>query len=214
MSGATVTVIGTSDPVPTRERILYASAELFRRQGYAGTGLKQIAAESDATLGSVYHFFPGGKEHLADEVLRAGGRFFLALYEATADGAPDLVSAVRAFFTGAGQTLEATEFADACPIATVAGEIASTHEVLRVATADVFESWLGALVEDAVEAGVPAGRARPLALSVLAVLEGAFLLSRSLRSVEPMRAASDAAVALVSAALVSAAIAANEEAGQ
>jgi AcrR family transcriptional regulator len=148
--------------VPTRERVLYASAELFRRQGYAGTGLKQIAAESDATLGSVYHFFPGGKEHLADEVLRAGGRFFLALYEAIADGAPDLMSAVRDFFDGAGQTLVATDFADACPIATVAGEIASTHELLRVATADVFESWLGALVEDAVEAGVAADRARPL----------------------------------------------------
>jgi hypothetical protein len=73
--------------------------------------------------------------------------------------------------------------------------------VLRVATADVFESWLGALAEDAVEAGVPAERARPLAVSVLAVLEGAFLLSRSLRSVEPMRAASDAAVSLVSDAL-------------
>ena len=191
----------TAAAVPTRERIVYASAELFRRQGYAGTGLKQIAAGSDATLGSVYHFFPGGKEQLADEVLRAGGRFFLALYEAIADGAPDLVSAVRDFFAGAGETLLATDFADACPIATVAGEIASTHEVLRVATADVFESWLGALAKDAVQAGVAVERARPLALSVLAVLEGAFLLSRAMRSVEPMQAASDAAVALVSSAL-------------
>jgi flavin-binding protein dodecin/AcrR family transcriptional regulator len=168
---------------------------------YAGTGLKQIAAESEATLGSVYHFFPGGKEHLADEVLRAGGRFFLALYEAIADAAPDLESALRDFFAGAGETLVATHFADACPIATVAGEIASTHEVLRVATADAFESWLEALAEDAVEAGVPDGRARPLALSVLVLLEGAFLLSRSLRSVEPMQAASDVAVALVMDAL-------------
>jgi AcrR family transcriptional regulator len=190
--------------VPTRERIVYASAELFRRQGYAGTGLKQIAAGSDATLGSVYHFFPGGKEQLADEVLRAGGRFFLALYEAIAAAAPDLVSAVRDFFGGAGETLVATDFADACPIATVAGEIASTHEVLRLATADVFESWLGALAEDARQAGVAAARAGTLALSVLAVLEGAFLLSRALRSVEPMRAASDAAVALVLTALASA----------
>lgn len=187
--------------VPTRDRILYASAELFRRQGYAGTGLKQIATEAEAPFGSVYHFFPGGKEQLADEVLRVGGRFFLALYEGIAAEAPDLVGAVRDFFAGAGETLAATDFADACPIATVAGEIASTNETLRKATADVFESWLGALAEDAVEAGVPSGRARGLAISVLAALEGAFLLSRSLRSVEPMRAAGDAAVALVEAAL-------------
>ena len=187
--------------VPTRDRILYASAELFRRQGYAGTGLKQIATESHAPFGSLYHFFPGGKEQLADEVLRVGGRFFLALYEAIAAQAPDLTTAVRDFFAGAGETLEATGYADACPIATVAGEVASTHEVLRRATADVFESWLAALADDAVDAGIAPDRARPLALSVLALLEGAFLLSRSTRSLEPMQACSEAAVALVDAAL-------------
>ena len=176
---------GATD-IPTRDRILYASAELFRRQGYAGTGLKQIAAEAHAPFGSVYHFFPGGKEQLADDVLRTGGRFFLALYEAIA---------------GAAQTLEATDFADACPIATVAGEIASTHEVLRRATEDVFESWLTAVARDAKQAGVPPDRSRPLALSVLAILEGAFLLSRSLRSTEAMAACSQSAVALVEAAV-------------
>jgi AcrR family transcriptional regulator len=187
--------------IPTRDRILYASAELFRRQGYAGTGLKQIATEARAPFGSVYHFFPGGKEQLADDVLRTGGRFFLALYEAIAGAAPDLPTAVGDFFAGAAETLEATDFADACPIATVAGEIASTHEVLRVATADVFESWLAALAKGALEAGVDAERARPLAVSVLALLEGAFLLSRSTRSLDPMKACSEAAVALVAAAL-------------
>jgi AcrR family transcriptional regulator len=199
MPSATATA--TPHSVPTRERILYASAELFRRQGYAGTGLKQIAAESDATLGSVYHFFPGGKVQLTDEVLRAGGRFFLALYESIAAAAPDFVGAIRDFFDGAGQTLEATNYADACPIATVAGDIASTNEILRQATADVFESWLAAVAEDALEAGVPSDRTRSLALGVLALLEGAFLLSRSLRSLDPMRSCSDAALALVSAEL-------------
>jgi AcrR family transcriptional regulator len=187
--------------IPTRERIMYASAELFRRQGYAGTGLKQIAAESDVTLGSIYHFFPAGKRHLADDVLRAGGEFFLALYESIAAAAPDLGSTVRDFFAGAAQTLVATGFADACPIATVAGEVASTDPILREAAADAFESWLAAVSEDALEAGVPAERARPLAESVLALLEGAFLLSRTLRSVEPMSACAEAAVSLVVGAL-------------
>jgi AcrR family transcriptional regulator len=194
----------TVTDVPTRERILYASAELFRRQGYAGTGLKQVVAQAEAPFGSLYHFFPAGKEELADEVLRTGGRFFLALYESIAESAPDLASTVREFFAGAADTLRSTDFADACPIATVAGEVASTHEVLRRASADVFESWLAALTKDAVEHGVAPVRARALALSVLAILEGAFLLGRSLRSTEPMDAAGAAAVALVSAALAEA----------
>lgn len=134
-------------------------------------------------------------------MLRVGGRFFLALYEAIAGAAPDLLTAVGDFFAGAGETLEATDYADACPIATVAGEVASTHEVLRIATADVFESWLAAVAQDAIEAGVAPERARPLALSVLALLEGAFLLSRSTRSLDPMKAVSEAALALVASAL-------------
>lgn len=192
------------DPPTTRERIVYAGAEIFRRQGYAGTGIKHIAAHADATLGSIYHFFPGGKDQLADEVLRTAGSFFLALYEAIAAAAPDLPSGVRDFFAGAAETLETTGYADACPIATVAGDIASTNPLLRETTAEVFESWLTALAQDAVEAGIAPEQARPLALSVLALLEGAFLLSRSLRSLEPMVACGEAAVGLVENAIAQA----------
>ena len=191
----------TEQKTGTRDRILFTSAELFRRHGYAATGLKQITAEAEAPFGSLYHFWPGGKQQLADEVLRTGGDFFLGLYRSIVDGAPDLVTAVRDFFGGAAETLRATDYADACPIATVAGEVASSDEVLRKATADVFELWLGALVADLVEAGVAREPARALALSVLAILEGAFLLSRSLRSTEPMSAGGESAAALVSTAL-------------
>jgi AcrR family transcriptional regulator len=193
--------VATDQHTGTRDRILFASAELFRRQGYAATGLKQVTAQAHAPFGSLYHFWPGGKQQLADEVLRTGGAFFLALYRHVTDEAPDLLTGVRDFFDGAGETLRVTEWADACPIATVAGEVASTDDVLRRATADVFELWLGALAADLAEAGLAPERARPLALSTLALLEGAFLLCRSLQSTEPMRAAGEAAVALLSTAL-------------
>ncbi len=203
MIAAMPTATQAPTETPTRERILYAAAELFRRQGYAGTGLKQVLAEAEAPFGSMYHFFPGGKEELAEEVLATGGRFFLALYEGIAAEAPDLESTVRDFFAGAGQTLVATGYQDACPIATVAGEIASTHDRLRRSAAAAFESWIAAFEADAIEAGVGPAAARPLAISVVAILEGAFLLCRSLQSTEPMDAAGESAVALVRAGLAS-----------
>ena len=52
----------------TKDRIIDSSAELFRRQGYTGTGVKQIVAAASAPFGSIYHFFPGGKEELGAEV--------------------------------------------------------------------------------------------------------------------------------------------------
>src|SRR4051794_40520660 len=148
----------------TRDRILFASAELFRRQGYAATGLKQVTAQAEAPFGSLYHFWPGGKQALAEEVLRAGGDFFLALYRQIVDDAPDLLTGVRDFFAGAGETLRVPDYADACPIAPVAGEVAGSHDVLRQATADVFELWVGAMTDDLAQAGVARERARAVAL--------------------------------------------------
>jgi hypothetical protein len=76
----------------------------------------------------------------------------------------------------------------------VAGETASTSERLRRAGAEAFESWLGALGGRLEAEGVPAPRARELALSTVMLLEGGFLLSRSLRSTVPLRVARDTAL--------------------
>ena len=64
--------VSETQTVPTKQRILYAAAELFRRRGYSGTGLKQISEESRAPFGSLYHHFPGGKEELGEDVIRQG----------------------------------------------------------------------------------------------------------------------------------------------
>jgi AcrR family transcriptional regulator len=186
----------------TRDRLVTTTAELFRRQGYTGTGLKQIVTEAGAPFGSLYHFFPGGKEHLGAEVIRWSGASYLVLVNEFFDPAPDVATAVEWAFAGAGMTLAQTGYADACPIATVALEVASTNETLRQATAEVFESWIVAVAARFESAGIEADTARALTLTVLALLEGAFLFSRAARSLEPMAAAGATATAAVRAALV------------
>lgn len=191
----------TSERPGTRDRIVFASAELFRRQGYAATGLKQIVADAEAPFGSIYHFFPGGKEELGAETIRVGGRFFLALADTYLTGDDDPATEIRDFFDGAAETLEATDYADACPIATLALEVASTSEPLRIATAEAFDSWLEALTGRFRAAGLGVEEAETLALAVLSALEGAFVLCRSKRSTAPLAAARDMAVAAIEDAL-------------
>jgi AcrR family transcriptional regulator len=188
-------------PAATKDRIVDATAELFRHQGYNGTGVKQIVAEANAPFGSLYHFFPGGKSELGDEVIRASGAMYLELFATIAGAAPDVVTAIGDFFDGAAETLRETDYADACPIATVALEVASTNETLRKATADVFESWFEAATAYFVHAGIDEGRARDLSLEMLMLLEGAFLFSRASKTTRPMEIAGAAAVAAVREAL-------------
>jgi len=191
----------------TRDRIVEAAADAFRRQGFAGAGLKQISTASRAPFGSLYHFFPGGKTELAGATLRWAGLGYQELVEAVWDAEPDVVSAVHAVFEGAAATLRESDYADACPIATVALEVASTNETLRAVTADIFDGWLVSLSSRLETGGVPESRARELAILVLAALEGGFLLSRAAKSTEAMEALGRSTVESVRAALGDAATA-------
>jgi AcrR family transcriptional regulator len=188
----------------TRERIVETSAELFRTQGYAATGVKQIVTAAEAPFGSLYHFFPGGKEQLGAEAVRTSGAVYAQLIAAVFDPAPDIVSGVRSFFELAGVHLVQTDYADACPIATVALEVSSTSEPMRTACAEVFESWIDAGSRRIQSAGIAPEKARELAIAMLAALEGAFVLARATRTTEPLTIAGESAANAVAAELASA----------
>jgi AcrR family transcriptional regulator len=185
----------------TRERIVEHSAELFRRQGFAGTGVKQIVADAGAPFGSLYHFFPGGKEQLGEEVIRWSGGVYALLIDAFFRPGEEPVAATRKLFAAAALTLRESDYADACPIATVALEVSSTNEPLRQACADVFNAWVDTLTERLVDCGLPRKRSRTLAISLIASLEGAFVLARALRSTEPVEVAGASASATVRKAM-------------
>ena len=48
-----------------RREILAAASTVFRRRGYAATGMREIAAELDMTAGNLYYYFRGKDELLA-----------------------------------------------------------------------------------------------------------------------------------------------------
>jgi AcrR family transcriptional regulator len=185
----------------TKERIVETTERLFRRQGFNGTGLKQIVAEANAPFGSLYHFFPGGKEQLGAEVIASAGLMYQKLIEGVLDEAPDIVQGVRDTFDGAAEVLRQTDYADACPIETVALEVASTNEALRQACADVFDSWIDEATRRFVDAGIPKKKSRELAIAMIAALEGAFVLARGLRDASVVETSGDFAVAAVEDAL-------------
>ena len=81
-------------PRPDRSRaaLVENAATLFRRQGYAATGLNQILDEAGVKAGSLYHHFPQGKQELAAAVVDTAGadieqllRRFLATGRPVAD---------------------------------------------------------------------------------------------------------------------------------
>lgn len=178
-----------------------ATLELFRRHGYNGTSVKQVTAAAQAPFGSLYHFFPGGKEELAEAVIATSGRAYQELFEAIYDSADSPEQAIADFFEGAAEVLEETDYVDVCPIGTVALEVASTNERLRRSTDRVFEGWVRVAADRLERAGLDRPGAEELAAALVAAVEGGFTLSRASRSPEPMRATGRAMRRLVEATL-------------
>jgi AcrR family transcriptional regulator len=191
-----------ADP-STRSRILDATAELYRRQGMPATGLKQISAAAQAPFGSIYHHFPGGKEAISVEVIRREGIRYAELVGAQlADTDP--LTGIPQLFEKAGRDLEAQDYSEACSIETIALEVASTNERLRVEAAEVFQSWLTGLAAWFGQLALTESECRRLVMITLTALEGAFVLCRTLRSIDPIIAAGDGVQAAVRAAAATA----------
>ncbi len=173
----------------TRDRIIVATNELFRRHGYNGTSLSKISQASEATIGSIYHFFPGGKEGLGVAVIETTGAVYRELFESIAAEATNPASAFQDIFDGVGYVLEESDFIDPCPIGTIAREVANTSEPLRAAAALAFESWIEAGTNHLRAAGVPVEQAEELAALFVSTFEGTVILCRTQRTTKPLKVA-------------------------
>jgi AcrR family transcriptional regulator len=173
----------------TRESILTAAAELMRHKGYGAVGMKDIAAASGAPIGSLYHHFRGGKVQIAREALINAGHAYALLIPAIVDIFTDLGDAIDAVFTQAADDMAGTGFANMCPVASVAAEVADTVEELRETSASVFQSWVDGGSGYFASRGLDPSQAREVTLALIGALEGAFVLARTLRSTEPLLAA-------------------------
>lgn len=173
----------------TREAILTATAELMRHRGYAGVAMKDIAEASGAPIGSLYHHFRDGKVQIAREALLNAGVAYGLLIPTVVDAYTDLGDAIDGVFGQAAEDMAATGFANMCPVASVAAEIADTVEPLRQATEDIFAGWIAGGSAYFAGRGLDQARAHDVTVALIGALEGAFVLARTLRSTEPLLAA-------------------------
>jgi AcrR family transcriptional regulator len=173
----------------TKEAILTAAVELMRRKGYAEVGMKDIAQASGAPIGSLYHHFRGGKVQIAREALINAGAAYALLIPSIVGAYSDLGEAIDGVFVQAAEDMAGTGFANMCPVASVAAEVADTVEELRETSALIFTGWIDGGAAYFAARGLDEALAREVTLALIAALEGAFVLARTLRDAEPLLAA-------------------------
>jgi AcrR family transcriptional regulator len=176
--------------LPPRERMVRSAAQLIRRKGVSGTGMREIVAEADAPRGSLQHYFPGGKEELvSDALLWMGDVSARRTRRCLSELRSRTPSALLASIVDAWQRdLTNEKFSAGCPLVAAAADTAATSEQLRQVLRRAFDGWLEPLSDSLVELGVPLERSDNLAIVVIAALEGAIILARIRRDLSPLRA--------------------------
>jgi TetR/AcrR family transcriptional repressor of lmrAB and yxaGH operons len=189
-------VRGQAAEVSSRDAFIAATGRLLRRQGYDATGVNEIVTESGAPKGSLYFHFPGGKEELAlAAMLREGGKLRTAI-ASVMSSSDDPGEALGRLVDALAYGLESSGYQDGCPIATVTLEAANRSQAVHEAAAAVFDTWIEPLEERLLTACLDASTARRRAVLALAAIEGALILARARRDLEPLAAVREELVAL------------------
>ncbi len=165
--------------------MLVSAAEVLRERGAAGVTIDEVLARSGAPRGSVYHHFPEGRNQILTEALQfAGEAITEVIGDAVAKGGLYLV---RQFVEFWEELLTESGFAAGCPVVAAAIGSAEEEPQLTTVAGNIFSHWRDALTQAFVSDGFDEADAASLAIMCIASLEGAVVLCRSTRSVDPLR---------------------------
>jgi len=165
--------------------MITSTALLIREHGARATSLDAVLAHSGAPRGSVYHHFPGGRAQLLREATDYAGEYVARRLERASDEHP--LAALDALFDDYEANLLNTDFRAGCPVVAVAIESPEEGPDLRDRALAAFERWRRALARAFESSGIRAVRADELAMHAIAAFEGAIILSRAYRDVEPLK---------------------------
>ncbi len=181
----------------TQRDILSATGTLLETQGLHATGLNQIIQASGAPKGSLYYYYPGGKDELAEAAISAAGAQVAARIQAQLSLHAEAAEAVRLFVLAIAAQVEISEFQRGGPLLTVALETATTNERLNRACRNEYTRIHSAFAAKLLAGGWSSAHAALLATMITAAIEGGVILSRTHHSAEPLQVVAEQLATLI-----------------
>ena len=164
-----------------------SAALLIRERGAHPTAIADVLEHSGAPRGSAYHYFPGGRTQLLCEAVDYAGDYVATKIARGAAGL-DVLDALVADYR---EQLVRSDYRAGCPVVAVAVEAGDpddpnrTNPVIEHA-AKVFSRWTDLITRRLVADGIAAARAAELAMLMTTSIEGAIVIARAARDLEPL----------------------------
>lgn len=166
--------------------LVRTAMRLFRRQGYASTGLQEILAQSGAPKGSMYYYFPEGKEALGAAAVEMAGDLMLEMLTDLTTRHATPRAFLQAYCRTMAGWMKESDFRSGSPVTTTLLETVPKSRPITAACQQAFDAWIDAVASVYVKAGTPAREAKSKAQLIVAAMEGALILARVRRSARPI----------------------------
>jgi len=171
---------------PARARMVESAAMLIRERGIHGVGLREVVAHSGGPRGSLGRYFPGGKTQLMTEAIDLALADVFVELERTLSEAETFPEAIGEIVAPWRYLLVEHDFALGCPLAATVVDTGVANPDLRVHVSELLSRYQAAVASVYVKFGYPPAQAAEQSTVLLAALEGALILARARRDIEPL----------------------------
>lgn len=181
--------------VNAKNKLIQATKKLLWQQGYESTSPRDIQREAGAGQGSFYHHF-GSKSELASVALQEVSDELIEAFDRILAEAEQPSEQLRAYLICKRDVLKG------CKLGRLSHEASISDPLLREPIARYFE-YVEARLQDVIRASQAAGtlsehlRPEELATTLLAIVQGGYVLSRVQQSRTPMKRAIAGALSLL-----------------
>jgi AcrR family transcriptional regulator len=153
-----------------------ALAEAFREHGFEGASLAVLSKATGLGKGSLYNFFPGGKEEMMAAVLADIDRWFEQAIFAPLERADDPAAAIASMID------DVTAYFRSGRRICLVGALGlnAAGEAFNGAINGYFARWIAVLARCLEIGGVEPDRARILAEEAVSAIQGAIVLARAI----------------------------------
>jgi len=166
-----------NNKLDTRDRFVKTASKLFENKGYHATGLNEILKESGAPKGSLYYYFPNGKEELALEAINLSSKNIQRDIKETLAQISDPIDAIQIHIEKIAEFMTKEEKIHDVSISLLALETYLSSELLRKACEAAFVSFENIFAEKLIQGGFEEEKAHELSMVIQSMIEGAITIS-------------------------------------
>ena len=170
----------------TKDIFINTASALFANKGYHATGISEILKLSGAPKGSLYYYFPQGKEQLADEALQKTADMICSEISATLAAHEDPIEAFQEHLRFIARKIENDMFRPDVSISLMALETFAGNERLRLRCQSIFDKIQALHYNKLMDTGVEKNKAGFIAMAMSVMTEGAITLSLTRKDTAPL----------------------------